>query len=436
MKKKTPDHVGPSLTPDEVEHITYSALRDSAKLFPKSIDDLETLESELEGVELPKPDMSTLLKVVRGELPEPELKLRQHGEEPQLVDSESLALAARHGSAEIAEDIRSKMDADRGRVCSSDQGMPGGMSHAELARLKRPSSDHIPASSLSRSSGDRSEGRRESRTETIRLLAEGLAELHCPTGRVDPHRLLEAAKITISFNHYGNAFDGALEHKSGRFHTYCNLDRVRSCNTPRARFTIAHELGHYHINEHRTALERGLTPMHGSIANRPDSDIVMEQEADLFASHLLLPRPRYRQLLDTLPADVSGLYRIIAVANAFDVSVQATAVRFCQDMPGICGIVMWRKEDPAWSYVAPAWDASGYPRPRRDKDAICDGSATALALAEPGVGRINDVHQTTSTAAFWFPRVAKGGTRDTVMIEQAVRLGSFGVLTLLMTASR
>ncbi len=113
MKKKSPNLHGSALTPDEVEHITYTTLRDSAKLFPKSIDDLEALESELEGAALPKPDTKKLLKMLRGELPRPELKLPRHGPEPVIEVTESLALAARNGAKKITDDIRAKMDADR-----------------------------------------------------------------------------------------------------------------------------------------------------------------------------------------------------------------------------------------------------------------------------------------------------------------------------------
>jgi hypothetical protein len=112
MKKKFPNRNGPALTSAEVENIAYTTLRDSAKLFPKSIDDLETLESELEGAALPKPDTKKLLKMLRGELPRPEPKLPQHGPEPVLEFTESLALAARKGK-KITDEVRAKMDADR-----------------------------------------------------------------------------------------------------------------------------------------------------------------------------------------------------------------------------------------------------------------------------------------------------------------------------------
>ncbi len=276
---------------------------------------------------------------------------------------------------------------------------------------------------------------RADRAEAIRSLAEGLADLYCPEGRVDPLKILDAAKITISYNHYGDVFEGALEHNTGRFHTYCNLDKVRSKNSPRARFTIAHELGHYHIDEHRAALERGLAPMHGSFANRPDSEIVVEQEADLFASHLLLPRPRYHRFLASLPAKLIGLHKITTVAQEFDVSVQATARRYCQETPGTCGLVMWRTDGQPWTFMSPSWENLGYQRLRRDEAAITYGSATFRAkeaILDNGKNRFGPIEESTSTAAFWFGNVPSGGQRDVVLVEQAVKLGSFGVLTLLV----
>ena len=113
MKKKSSDLSGPQLTPTEVEHIVYTSLRDSAKLFPKSVDDLETLESELEGAVLPKPNTQKLLKMLRSELPHPELNLPQHGAQPMLEVTEGLALAARNGAKKITDEIRAKMNVDR-----------------------------------------------------------------------------------------------------------------------------------------------------------------------------------------------------------------------------------------------------------------------------------------------------------------------------------
>lgn len=113
MKKRSLNPGAPPLTADDVDHIASTALRDAAKLFPKSIDDLETLEAEIEDADLPKPNIPALLKMLRGDLPEPKLTLKEYGAQSAIEVTESLALAARHGTDKITSDIRAKMDADR-----------------------------------------------------------------------------------------------------------------------------------------------------------------------------------------------------------------------------------------------------------------------------------------------------------------------------------
>lgn len=279
--------------------------------------------------------------------------------------------------------------------------------------------------------------RREVKTDRpadIRSLAEELAELYSEDDRTDVIRMIEADGITVSFNHYGDAFDGALEHKGGRFHIYCNLDRVRFRGSPRARFTLAHELAHFHIDEHRAALEAGLAPMHGSFCNRPEAELLVEQEADEFASHLLLPSGRYDQFLAKTSKIPPGLPQVTAVAEHFDVSLQATAIRHCQTDASACGIVMWRTGEAPWSMVSRHWEALGYRRPRRDPAAIAPGSATARAYEERDMdakSRFGNIQESVTTTSFWFGHVAHGGHRDAVLSEQAIRLGNYGVLTLL-----
>src|SRR5207247_1657430 len=108
-----------------------------------------------------------------------------------------------------------------------------------------------------------------------------------------------------SFGRYGDAFDGLLEHRSGRFHVYANLDRVEREDSPRARFTLAHELGHYFIDEHRNALAAGLALSHPSFCDF-ESDLPVEKEADHFASNLLMPAKGFRKLAARAPLGLEG----------------------------------------------------------------------------------------------------------------------------------
>ncbi len=113
MKKKPSNPTGSPLTPEEVENIAYTTLRDAGKLFPQSAEDLEALESELDGADVPKVNAERLLKMLRAELPRPELNLPQHAPEAMLEVTESLALAARKGAPKITDEIRAKMESDR-----------------------------------------------------------------------------------------------------------------------------------------------------------------------------------------------------------------------------------------------------------------------------------------------------------------------------------
>ena len=98
-------------------------------------------------------------------------------------------------------------------------------------------------------------------------LAEFIADEYCSGDLVTPLDIIKAKKITYSEGNYRKSFDGMIEHAFGKFHIYLNLDRVGHAYTPRARFTLAHELGHFFIDEHRNALSKGNVPSHPSFNN-------------------------------------------------------------------------------------------------------------------------------------------------------------------------
>jgi hypothetical protein len=112
MKKNPTKPGSPPPTDAEVEEIVHTTLRDTAKLFPRSSEEIEILESELEGTTLPQANPQKLLKMLRGELPKPNPKLAQTESEPLLEVTENLALAARKGT-KISKETREIMDADR-----------------------------------------------------------------------------------------------------------------------------------------------------------------------------------------------------------------------------------------------------------------------------------------------------------------------------------
>lgn len=137
-----------------------------------------------------------------------------------------------------------------------------------------------------------------------------------------PEVIARTYKITYCYGEYGDYFDGMLEHLNGNFHIYINTERHN--NYQRHRFSFAHELGHYFIDEHVIALAQNLSAGHCSITGFISENQV-EREADLFAASLLMPeswvKQEYRQhrkfsfsILDT-------------IAKKFQVSILSTLYR-------------------------------------------------------------------------------------------------------------
>lgn len=107
-------------------------------------------------------------------------------------------------------------------------------------------------------------------------------------------------------------------------------------NTQRRRFCIAHELGHFELHRWRNSLAL-CTPDDIDIGRSKNVQHDQEQEANVFASSLLLPERFFAGKCDeTTPS----LDHIAALANEFNTSLTATALRYLQFTPEPCAIVL------------------------------------------------------------------------------------------------
>ncbi len=264
------------------------------------------------------------------------------------------------------------------------------------------------------------------RVGEIAELAEAVADEHCPTGSVDPEAIARAKRITFSYGDYGDAFDGMLEHRAGRFHIFCNLNRSQRRGAPRARFTVAHELGHYYLDEHRNALAQGRTRAHRSLCQY-ESPNLAEQEADHFASNLLMPPGRFAARARPIRPGFQG---IIELAKHFATSVTSTTIRYaCADLAP-CAVVKWSWRGYDWKWLSAETFRARFRKTIETRKEITEGSPTWRALNRelpPEQG----FFEAATTASAWFPHVRQGQFRDVIFIEQAMPLGRFGVLTFL-----
>lgn len=164
----------------------------------------------------------------------------------------------------------------------------------------------------------------ENRKEELSDLAEFIADEHFPETMVQPEIIVKRNNITYNTGNYDKYFDGILQFKNGRFHMFFNSNRIENIYSPRGRFTVAHELGHYYIDEHRIALEKNLAPSHPSFIDF-SSDNIVEMEADFFASSLLMPKSR---ILKDIHKRKFSFALIRELANKYNISLTAALLKF------------------------------------------------------------------------------------------------------------
>ncbi|MEK7886306.1 ImmA/IrrE family metallo-endopeptidase [Burkholderia contaminans] len=113
----------------------------------------------------------------------------------------------------------------------------------------------------------------------------------------------------------------------------------------RERFSVAHELGHWHLHRGRSFQCRVDDPS----ANL-SSDRALEKEADDFAAHLLLPGPLFKPVIAQIGQP--SFQQLTKVAGEFDTSIMATALRLVNidTLPVI--VACYTKDGKRWSLPA------------------------------------------------------------------------------------
>lgn len=109
-----------------------------------------------------------------------------------------------------------------------------------------------------------------------------------------------------------------------------------SLSRGRERFSIAHEIGHWIMHRGKSFRCRV-----DDIVQNYEADVRLEKEADLFASHLLMPTSIFR--LSIKAANRPGLRDLQEIANQFEVSLQAVSIRLAllDSLPVIVACYNW-----------------------------------------------------------------------------------------------
>lgn len=119
-----------------------------------------------------------------------------------------------------------------------------------------------------------------------------------------------------------------------------------SSSRGRERFSVAHEIGHWLLHRGKSFRCRV-----DDIVQNYSADILLEKEADEFASHLLMPTALFQPAIKA--ANRPGLNDLQEIAATFEVSLQAVSIRLAtlDTLPVI--VACYTKSGLKWQLRAP-----------------------------------------------------------------------------------
>jgi Zn-dependent peptidase ImmA (M78 family) len=143
---------------------------------------------------------------------------------------------------------------------------------------------------------------------------------------VKPEIIAEGEKIKFVIADYNKECRGLIEYKGGKFFIFLDKSFGNNLASPVIRYSFAHELGHYFINEHRMEL------MSQGVLVQADGDpmlseSIFEKEAEYFASCLLMPR---QQFIDDVSGKDFGVWLIHKLCKKYKVSQTAALMRYME----------------------------------------------------------------------------------------------------------
>ncbi|WP_339812653.1 ImmA/IrrE family metallo-endopeptidase [uncultured Imperialibacter sp.] len=167
----------------------------------------------------------------------------------------------------------------------------------------------------------------------ISKLAEDIAYQFSNRNLTLLNEIAKFEDVPIHYDNYENAFDGMLLYDTDTqdFHIHINNDNGNRQDSKRGRFTLAHELGHFFLDEHRLGLKYGLLEPHASFHNINQKTLI-EEEADYFASCLLMPTNKFKnhssEYRKRTGRNGFSFDTVQTLSESFQTSVLSTLIRF------------------------------------------------------------------------------------------------------------
>jgi hypothetical protein len=239
---------------------------------------------------------------------------------------------------------------------------------------------------------------------------------------IDPATIASARRIAVeNYDVFPRGCYGALVREGDRFRIMVSA----ACPTPgHRRFTISHELGHYHIDGHVEALLSTSRVAYSLGSDYRGGKDPREVEADAFASELLMPR---RFAAPTVSKLRPGLQAVRDISSGFDVSLSAAAVRLADLSPEPLVVILSSGRVIEWASFSGAFAPFWWAR-RKAKGSWAPPRSATLSLAS-APERVLAGHEETGCSLLdeWFDEAPAVEVE-----EEALGLGTFRrVLTIL-----
>ena len=263
------------------------------------------------------------------------------------------------------------------------------------------------------------------RLRTIRKAATSLlAEVDYNSSPVDPFVVAERKGLEVEVVDFPvpDVF-GALLLEGGEFRI---LISERCFGGGHRRFTLAHELGHYHIDGHLTELlttGSGIkTSQAGHFRSQKSPE---EREADWFAAELLIPEAWGEAWLEG--HDIS-LESLRAFADSFGVSLACAGVRYSELSDQPVAVVLAKSGQIEWLAMSRRIRAHKWSRRYWKSEWVPQRSATSDLAKSPGAIKRSETREGSALLCEWF----EGAPSRLEATEEVVGLGSYGrTLTVL-----
>ena len=262
------------------------------------------------------------------------------------------------------------------------------------------------------------------RYEDLAELAESVADENFADGKTDLELILRKKGINLVRGHYERYFTGTLYHKAREFTVFLNMDDLEENKIPRIRFTIAHELGHYFIDEHRNLLKNGTSLSFNASHNCE----LNEREANHFASFLLMPTQKFLAVALRLE---QGLPAILQLASQFESSIESTSIHYVK-LDCCNGLVIRWKEDHSTGFSLSS--ASFNHQTGSGRHAAIRLDPAYLSQLKAQLNNPDHEYQVLENAtnlSRWLPHIGAGSALDRTALEQTIRLGNYGGITLI-----